>query len=131
MKKTGYHILSLFIIPGVLYLLFGKTVDFNALGKILAFIIIIPMYLAYKTYKSGSKVFNFEKPITNVCLGIIIFISMSINRDVFLSFSFDGILYVYLACFQRSLRAACVDWAFRRPGSAGNKARIGDQQYPV
>lgn len=92
-------VLSLFIIPAALLLLFGKTVDFNALARILVVIIIVPMYLAYRTYRSGSRLFDYEKAITNICLGIVIFISMSINRDVFFDLAADGVLYVYLVNF--------------------------------
>ncbi|MBU2560702.1 MAG: hypothetical protein KKD17_00230 [Nanoarchaeota archaeon] len=92
-------VLSLFIIPVTLFLLFGKTVDFQALARILVIIILVPMYLAYRTYRSDSRLFDYEKALTNICLGIVIFISMSINRGVFFDFAADGVLYVYLVSF--------------------------------
>ncbi len=89
-------LLSIFIIPAVLFSLYGKTIDVQALFRILTIVMLIPAFLAYKTHKSKSRLFNYSKAAINISLAAVIFISMSLNRTVFLDFNNKDIIYVYI-----------------------------------
>ena len=91
--------LSLIIIPLALNFLFGKNINYVALARIILIIMITPMFIAYMTSKSKSKLFDYSKSITNICLGLVVFISISLNRKVFFDFSNSDIIYVYLINF--------------------------------
>jgi predicted Na+-dependent transporter len=95
---VGY-LLSLIIIPTTLFVMYGKTIDFMILAKIMLVLIILPGLLSYAFKKSKSKVFNYGKAITNTCLGVAIFISISLNKGAFLDFSNPQIGYIYLINF--------------------------------
>jgi BASS family bile acid:Na+ symporter len=87
--------LSLIIIPVILYLLYGKSIDFFLLLRIITVLIIIPIILAYWLRHSKSTVFHYGKIITNLCLAIVVLISISLNRKVFFDFSNPEIVHIY------------------------------------
>lgn len=89
-------LLSIFIIPAVLFSLYGKTIDVQTLIRVITIIMLIPAFLAYKTHKSRSRLFDYSKAAINVCLAAVIFISMSLNRAVFLGFTNKDVIYVYI-----------------------------------
>jgi predicted Na+-dependent transporter len=95
---VGY-LLSLIIIPTALFVMYGKTIDFMILAKVMLVLIIIPGLLSFAFRKSKSKIFSYGKAITNVCIGMAIFISISLNRGAFLDFSNPEIGYIYLINF--------------------------------
>ncbi|MBW2971503.1 hypothetical protein KY359_00565 [Candidatus Woesearchaeota archaeon] len=87
---------SLVIIPATLFLMFGKTIDFTVLMRVMAIVIIIPMFLAYKTCMSRSGLFDYSKAIINICLAAIIFVSISLNRAVFFDITNTDVIFVYI-----------------------------------
>ncbi|MBW2964015.1 hypothetical protein KY363_01020 [Candidatus Woesearchaeota archaeon] len=89
-------LLSLITVPLTIYLVFGESVDMTALFRVLAVIVIIPMYLAHKTRKSESRIFEYSKALVNICLGIVIFISIALNRGVFFDIGNRDVIMVYI-----------------------------------
>ena len=88
--------MSLIIIPLVIYLVFGKSVNFLMLFKVIMLLIVIPVFLAYLFRHSDSKVFSYSKAMTNICLALVIFISTSFNKAVFFNFSDSAVVKVYI-----------------------------------
>jgi BASS family bile acid:Na+ symporter len=89
-------VLSLLIIPGTLSIFLAKSVDFAVLMKVMTVVIIIPMFLAYKTAKSDNRLFDYGKAIINMSLAAIIFVSIALNRDVFFNISDSDVISVYI-----------------------------------
>jgi bile acid:Na+ symporter, BASS family len=79
-------LISLLVIPGALYLAFGKNVDIMMLLKLLLMLIVIPMLFAYIFAKSEAKIFNYNHAIINLCLGVIIFITIALNKTALMTF---------------------------------------------
>jgi BASS family bile acid:Na+ symporter len=88
--------MSLVIIPLAIYLVFGRTVDFLILLKVMLLLIVIPVFLAYLARHSRSRVFSHSKAIVNICLALVIFISTSFNKEVFFNFSDPMVVKVYI-----------------------------------
>lgn len=88
-------LLSLIILPLTMYIIFGKSLNMWELIKILLIIIVIPGILAFFTRKSKFDMFRYTKPVTNVCLGLVLFIAVSLNKDLFFNMT-SYILRVYL-----------------------------------
>jgi predicted Na+-dependent transporter len=88
--------MSLVIIPLTVYLVFGKSVDFLMLFKVILLLIVIPVFLAYLFRHSSSKFFSYSKAATNICLALVIFISTSFNKAVFFNFSDPAVVKVYI-----------------------------------
>ncbi|MFH1246991.1 MAG: hypothetical protein V1644_01295 [Candidatus Micrarchaeota archaeon] len=93
------YLLSLVIIPVTLLALYGKTVEFMLIVRVLLVLIILPTAISYIFRKSQAAIFNYSKAIVNLCMGILILISIQLNRDSFLNFSNPEMLYVYLINF--------------------------------
>jgi BASS family bile acid:Na+ symporter len=81
---VGY-VLALIIIPLSATVLFGSQVNLLMLAKTLSIIIVIPLILAYLSRKSSASIFNYTKIFTNLLIGIIIFITVSVNRETLLN----------------------------------------------
>jgi predicted Na+-dependent transporter len=93
------YLLSLVIIPISLLLVYGKSVDFLVLARILLILMILPGVLSWSLRKSKSIVFRLSKAIINSCLGVVIFISVSLNKGAFFDFSNPQIIIIYLINF--------------------------------
>ncbi len=94
------YFLALIIIPTTLYALFGTNIKFMLLARSLLILILIPIILAYLTRNIETKVinylFNYTKIITNLLLGLIIFIVVSLNRSILLNISDINIRHIFL-----------------------------------
>lgn len=89
-------LLSLLIIPLTMYALFHQSLDVWILVKIMLTIIVVPLILAFLFRKVKSSIFNYTKIITNICLGFVLLIAVSLNRNAF--FVFDStMLKIYVA----------------------------------
>jgi BASS family bile acid:Na+ symporter len=88
--------LSLIIIPTALSFIFGKSINILMLIRVIMVIIVIPIILAYFSRKSENRIFDYTKSISNVCIGLVIFIVISSNRSVFFIFNTD-IIKIYIA----------------------------------
>lgn len=95
-------LLSLIIIPVAISVLSSKSFDIMPLLRIMLVVIIIPLVLAYLARKSPNKIFDYTKAISNVCIGLVLFIAISLNRHSFPNFDTDLlkiIITVVLAIF--------------------------------
>ncbi len=90
------YLLSLIIIPVSSYLIFGKNFDFLRLTKSLLIIILIPTLLAYFSRKVESKVFDYTKVITGLLIGLIVFITVSLNRSLLLDIHNPDIIKILI-----------------------------------
>jgi BASS family bile acid:Na+ symporter len=92
-------LISIILIPVALYLIFGETLATTSVLQVIVIVIIIPVLLAQKTWRSKARIFTYSKEILNILLAIVIFISISLNRTVFFNISDKSILYVYAINF--------------------------------
>jgi bile acid:Na+ symporter, BASS family len=88
-------LLSIVIVPSMMFLIFGKSISMLKMFEIMAVLIIIPLILAYLTRNVESRIFSYSKAITNFLLGLVIILGMSLNRHVFFTFDTQTI-YIYL-----------------------------------
>ncbi len=90
------YLLALIIIPVSSYLVFGKNFDFLRLVKSLFIIIVIPAILAYFSRRAESKLFDYTKIITGLLIGLIIFITVSLNRSILLDIANPAIIKILI-----------------------------------
>ncbi len=93
------YLLSLAIIPVTLLALYGKSVEFMLITRVLLVVIVIPTFLSFIFRRSRASIFDYSKAIVNLCMGILLFVSVELNRAAFLDFSNPEIIYVYLINF--------------------------------
>ena len=88
------YLLALIIIPLTSYLVFGKNFDFLQLLSSLAVIIVVPTILAYFSRHSKSKIFSYTKLLTGLLIGLVLLISVSLNRSSLLNVADVGIRHI-------------------------------------
>ncbi len=93
------YLLSLAIIPVTLLALYGKSVEFMLIARVLFVVIVLPTFISYIFRRSTASIFSYSKAIVNLCMGILLFVSVQLNRDAFLDFSNPEMIYVYLINF--------------------------------
>ncbi len=93
------YTIAIILIPIALLLIFKKNFDFLILIKVILILIIVPMLAAWMSAKSKSSLFDYTKSITNICLGFVIFVSIEINRHIFLDFNNHTLVRIYLIDF--------------------------------
>ena len=92
-------VLGIFLMPLSLFLLFGENIDMLLLLRVMLIIIIIPGIFAYLLRDRKSKVFNYTKSITNICLALVLFIAVSVNREVFFTLNRNVLLSYFISFF--------------------------------
>ncbi|HIH31276.1 TPA: hypothetical protein HA235_01075 [Candidatus Woesearchaeota archaeon] len=90
-------VLGIFLMPLSLFLLFGENIDMLLLLRVMLIIIIIPGIFAYLLRDRKSKVFNYTKSITNICLALVLFIAVSVNREVFFTLNRNVLLSYFIS----------------------------------
>jgi len=88
--------LALIIIPASLYFVFGNNINFMLLARALFIIILIPLFLAYLTRNAHSKIFSYTKMLTNILIGLIVFIVVSLNRSTLININDINIVHIFV-----------------------------------
>ena len=116
------YAIAIILIPLALFIIFKKSFDFLILIKIILILIIIPMLAAWASAKSKNNLFNYTKSITNSCLGFIIFISIEINRHIFLDFNNPTLVRIYLIDFIAIFVLGAIVYTLSRMSTSHNEA---------
>lgn len=90
------YLSALVIIPLTMYLVFGSNINLMLLLRSLLILILIPMFLAYITRNKNNSVFNYTKIITNILIGVVVFIVISLNRATFLNIRESNVMNVFI-----------------------------------
>lgn len=78
------YLLSFIIAPVVILLFFGASVDVYYLLQILFLLIVLPIILSrFLMFK--SRIFDYDKIIINICVGIIIYTVVGLNQTTILT----------------------------------------------
>lgn len=93
------YILSLFIIPIFTHMFFGETATIMKLIRIIALVILAPFLISRFFIYINSKVHLIKEETTeivvNLCYGLLFYISIGVNIDVFLG-NISGIIPLIL-----------------------------------
>lgn len=90
------YILALIIIPVGLFVVLHAQFDYGIIARIIIILIIIPTSAAYFFAKSELKLFEYSKSITNLAIGLLIFISVALNKQTLLDFTNPVLIKIYL-----------------------------------